>query len=1370
MLAESNFVLGGAVALGDKIRDSFAGRVIDESFVAEDHLKASAIAPSLSDREKSYLSGSGNYDQYLTRLKEIVRERDRMEAVADMSFGSQMFWGLAGGVTDPASYIPIAGWAGRASSAAKTFGNAAKVVRAGGEASVKNLMVSQSAKTGFWVNAVDGAVLETALQGVLISSAINKEDRAEGVGYSIALTGAFSGIFGGALGAARGASQARSISRGASESSLPEYLVKIGAEPDLASASRTASVIESRDPSWLSPSTPTSLAHSSAQGVKAVAGKVGGLRKKLNAELKKAEPDEAAVSRLEQEIELAKAKPESGTEAAEIQAAQLANKPRKGVAAATPDSVSGLGSVRSILEKSAPERWAEFSQYVADAENGMATWPSFIRYMLGNGNARLLMNKGPISLMYTPRGGGDAKARSIQIRKVTPSIRKKMRGNPAMYDAGYVFLDFEGAEKMFADNDVTFWVASGGYDDLKGAAASLKRMSPRDVANNSEEFIDFLVMHEISHGLEPNQKVWDAGLAESQAKKLDEGLTNQQALAWREGIQQKGPDERPDVSFFETDGMTPMNNSVPLGPREDPVHALKVNYASQGWKRSAQNALVKWGRWTSPIVRGATSPSKALRTFQAHLIDSPFYMTTGGPSGGTAQQRVGLKYADPVRRVRRESVEAWTKVSDSLEPGERIEFADFDARVHRAIAMENGDTIGDAYGKAVNDSAASYFKVNESLRAEGERFGFEEMEFPEGERYYRRLYDNNQVKTDAFIDMLQANGITRESALKIQRAIMASGSRIGSLDSRIIQSRGVLEGRGVEMGMIEYDQLAPFLNTSAFETELNMAKSMGGEVELRRSLAEAADELGIKNVLSEKVSVDPETGEGTAVAVFNWEPIKDALKREFVLLKQNGGVGLTKDNVSAAYEADWGTGSELASRYPNDAARLGQFKDEILLTGMDMKQLDSEAAFAEKWFEQMVSTLQNTRDITAHPDSWMEARLPALIKNATHTIVGGALAISNVADFHRSVVEYGFTRTFKNEWSLWIKDLEGWQKRTEMTEAIGLALEDQKAEVQRNLRNVNEHYIPETKVEQLAEKGASLMSRLNMMDRVANTHQKAFSSGTQSFLIDSIPRFLAGELGEADIARLKRLGVNKQSAKSIQKAFDEGAKKVTDRGTAYVEPWEGDSFTTFAAAVRKGVYITQTVPSRAELFDFQVQGMTSLLFMYRNWTMAANNRLLSATLSNRDSALMAGAIASIGLGAMVTVAREAINGSSENLPWNDPEQFLRRSIDNGGYLGLVGEANNLVSRITDGHVDLNPVGEGGMRYYDSTTAYAAVAGPVWLYPNYAMKTGAKVFSPTELDRYDVERTRNVLPFMNLFYIDGLWNNLIKDLGNGPTDD
>lgn len=1063
--------------------------------------------------------------------------------------------------------------------------------------------------------------------------------------------------------------------------------------------------------------------------------------------------------------------------------AELINRPpqQQTRTPATPDNMPKSKSDVSVESKldSNPDGPSSnaFRKAKAAAINGMGRWSNVLKHALGRGMTSILIDaskNAPIKTLVSLRGLDDVFVEFY----VTYNLSGKYPDKPAFYSPKHrtVFIDRASAKKMWDSNDRGIPVLGKPVETAVPSDVTTKL--PKEVASSLEEFIDFLVMHEVVHATHhQNFDNFPPGLSRNMPKdklnRVREAIVNDEVMEWKRNMQDAGPEEDPDVMFFSTDGPEPATNSVPHHGKGNPRSSVMTNLRANGWPKKAAQSFMKVLTYVSPVWRGALSPSPVMRDLQRYLINDPIYRWDTGPKAGSASSNRFIHHEGPRRRIHRIALDSWREVSSGLEKEDRITKEDFGARAQRARVNGGKDLVNDRYTQSVELFAKLSKEADDHTLSRGGMVGLEEnMYMPDGESYYHRMYRRSEVRKESFIQMLvEKYGVSREEALEVQSSILSTGARPKNAIRRLIKDRGVIKTRGEIMKRVRYEDLEAFIETDLFKTQAHLGKTVGGEVEFRLAMAQFAEDHGIKDFVQYGVPRLDETGAQmmddagrpqteTKIA---WEKLEDYLERAWKKMEQQDRYVANIDDVSAAYHKSFIEFDDFAKMHPEKASQYKGQIDEIVDTGLEHYQLQKHAAWSRKWFNDMAQIVQNTKDVPDDPDSFMSARLPAFIKNWSHMVMGGGLAISNVADFHRSIAEYGIKRTMGQEWTLWFRDLEAWTARNKVTREMGLGVEDLRADLQRNLRNALETGEAETGLEKFAASGASLMSKINGMAYVVNGHQKAFSSGVQSYLIDMIPKYVDGSLDARGVAKLKRLGIDMDSAKRINEAFNSGARKTSAKGNKYVEPWEGQGWSDFIMAVNRGVEINQSSPARAELWDFQTQGMSSLLFMYRNWAVASTNRVAASVLAGEKSHIAAGLLASVGLGALVTAVRASLN-NEVNETFSDPNQFLRKSIDNGGFLGIAGEMHNIVSKMTDGALDALP-GDSGNRYYNSATALSAIAGPVWAYPNFVTKTGKNLVT-LDLDRYDIERTRNMAPFAGVHAIDGLFNNLdLLDLKN-----
>ena len=1321
-------------------------------------------------------------------------------------------------------------WHGAAESAAyeSMFQSAIWMSRADKEPFEEGMLPSiaiTSAFGGIIMGGVGAATTRSARKKVF-SRAKARLDPSMGPLIRAAGANSFDALTPGNIGKGSGARVRAQYGRIVQESKIraKEGLVKLlrntGIAGDDAEASAYADAILSKQAAWLAPirmdgsirSTsydllPERLLAGEDLSPENLASAKGKLTKRINALAKDPETPEEVLKELRaQRAQMDRygkllSEAEEVVEATKDAAARNLNNPRPAAETAMPETLAkdgiGVETAARIAETSGDGNGRKFMQLLVDGHNATFGILDIVRYGLGRGLAPILDGR-VIRLAFPTILGKNPDPFSARVS--VGSLEKGLLGRYVPRsnnkEPDRIVIDMEQIKALFRDGSIQESVNPifrEGYDifekldadiDVGSQAAINKQIgtwSPGKVFKTPEEYADYVLLHEIAHqSIRAEQNNLDGMIALSGeaaydassrnfAWKVIEAQTDALVMKWKRAADELAQEGGAHVSEGFADGPIPRASSIieTPGPKGSGTHAFVGNYMAQGWSKAKATKLVQWMRLTSPLMRAASSPSLAFRTLARHLTESPAYLKGAPVEGGAASMKVKYKYEQPVVKILRKQEELWQGVSKELDADAKVKWDDYDARIHRVIAT-GVDSVKDEYSAAVKEVAGQYRKFNQMLEAEGQGVGWVGRQiFPEGEEYYRRIFNMQKVNSPAFIKMLLKH-VDEGEAGAIREALTGSYGVPADEFASEIGLRGALRKRSGILASLSYDELAPFLDTSAFRTQQNAAKAMGGEIELRTGVLNAARELNASRSKTNQINlgeivkktqiVNEETGEVSEVLIFSLDPIRAAIHQEFREIGSKNGLILDEENISLAFKRDWGKGSDLAAKYPEYAEELREFAESEIMAGfMDKSQIGNEQTFADKFLDQVVGTLQHTRDRPENPDSWWGARLPALIKNGSHAILGGWVGAANLADFHRSIADYGFKRAFGNEWGLMIKDLEGWSKRVEATEEMGFVLEDVHADIDRSLRNMSQHITPKTPIENAAETGARWMSKLNGMAYVTNAHQKAFGSTAQGFILDSVNKLLDGSISQADKLRLNRMNIDTEQAREIAAWMDVGGLKTTAKGTQYADMnVDGVGRELFKAGVQKAMYTTQTVPWRDEMYDLQVQSWGGVLMMYRNWVTAANNRVAATALSNADSAMMAGLAASIGLGATIVTVRWMLAGKEGEAPWNNPDQFLRDSMLSGGYLGLAGEAGNLVARATNDNIDPLILGQGNRaRFHNQDTVMSALSGPVWHYPAFVKNT----FDDTTLDRHDWNRIKGMVPFNNLFYVDSLWKQL-----------
>jgi hypothetical protein len=108
---------------------------------------------------------------------------------------------------------------------------------------------------------------------------------------------------------------------------------------------------------------------------------------------------------------------------------------------------------------------------------------------------------------------------------------------------------------------------------------------------------------------------------------------------------------------------------------------------------------------------------------------------------------------------------------------------------------------------------------------------------------------------------------------------------------------------------------------------------------------------------------------------------------------------------------------------------------------------------------------------------------------------------------------------------------------------------------------------------------------------------------------------------------------------------------------------------------------------------------------------------------------------------------------------DDPNQLILEGIDRSGLTAWLFDANNIVEKMTRGNVGISAVvGDEQLSRFASRNAFGAVAGPSLGRVQDVMQIVGSSAS-SDWRESDTRAVRRVLPFQNLFYLRGLFDQV-----------
>jgi len=218
------------------------------------------------------------------------------------------------------------------------------------------------------------------------------------------------------------------------------------------------------------------------------------------------------------------------------------------------------------------------------------------------------------------------------------------------------------------------------------------------------------------------------------------------------------------------------------------------------------------------------------------------------------------------------------------------------------------------------------------------------------------------------------------------------------------------------------------------------------------------------------------------------------------------------------------------------------------------------------------------------------------------------------------------------------------------------------------------------------------------------------TSYIDDIVADSL-RAAKGELSDAAMEQYARGGISLKDLQAISRQLKESRDMVDGVWVPQVEEWADQRLAErFKAAVRKEVDMTVVTPGTGDLPLASKGEIGKLVFQFKSFSMAANNRILLAGLDDMTASRIAGTMAMVTLGYVSYAARQNLKGKEVKV---DYDTFIREGIDRSGLLAYWGDLNGMVSKATTGEADmfrLLGADKGQLSRYASRNLLGSVMG------------------------------------------------------------
>lgn len=366
----------------------------------------------------------------------------------------------------------------------------------------------------------------------------------------------------------------------------------------------------------------------------------------------------------------------------------------------------------------------------------------------------------------------------------------------------------------------------------------------------------------------------------------------------------------------------------------------------------------------------------------------------------------------------------------------------------------------------------------------------------------------------------------------------------------------------------------------------------------------------------------------------------------------------------------------------------------------------------------------------------------------------GGMTVSSISDVGRPVMIHGLSNVMGKAILPLVTQSKLWKPAAKEVRLAGTALDmilDSRA---MQLADIWDDYGRFSPLERGIQAAAD---RFGLVTAMApwNAFWKQFSGIiSQTRNLEAVAALAKGKATPAEIERMAFLGIGKDMAPRIAEQAAKHGEKDSGIWWANTAAWtDMEAADAFRQAIAKEVDLTIVTPGQDRPLWMSTE-LGKVVGQFRSFSMSSMAQVTQLGLQRRDAAFLQGVVLSVGLGMLSMYLRKVLAG--QDIP-TDPVQWISEGVDRSGVMSWLMDANSIAEKITRNQVGLAAVtGKPSSSRYASRNAVGAVLGPTFGTVSDAFELTGSAATGT-WTAGDTSKARQLLPYQNLFYLRGLFN-------------
>lgn len=432
------------------------------------------------------------------------------------------------------------------------------------------------------------------------------------------------------------------------------------------------------------------------------------------------------------------------------------------------------------------------------------------------------------------------------------------------------------------------------------------------------------------------------------------------------------------------------------------------------------------------------------------------------------------------------------------------------------------------------------------------------------------------------------------------------------------------------------------------------------------------------------------------------------------------------------------------------ARRRDGVNDQATLTKLE-KQRQSDI----RDIEGMRDRIRGTYGIPTDPSS-IVSRIGRTTLELNYLRLLGGMTISAIPDIGRTVMMHGFSRVAGQGLGPMVRNFKAYKLAADEVKRAGTALDMVLDTRALQMSEIWDDFGRFSKFERGVTAAANNFGLVSAM-APWNTFWKQFSGVlSQTRTLEAVEAIVQGKASANEIERLAWLGIDDVGAQKIAAEFSRHGKKDGGAWWANTSAWtDREAADAFRNAIIKEVDTSIVTPGAGDRPLWMSSELGKIIGQFRSFSMSSMTKVATLGLQKRDRAALEGLVFSVSLGMLSTYFKQLSSG--QPLP-ETPEEWIIEGVDRSGVTGWLMDANNTLEKVAG--IGLNPLlGTGPVTRYSSRGAAGAVLGPTFgaVFDD-AVPTARNALTG-EFSASDTHRLRKLLPYQNLFYVRGLFNQI-----------